>query len=269
MADLQYIRDGLARLRTESVDYATTLADLTDDQWDLDVPACPGWNVRYLTAHLIRGAESYQTAIERGLEGNLERVGTPEDRKRRTDELAAEDRHDMLDTFVENCASFERTIHDISESQLDTLGAHAYGPRTVTWFIQQRFAEVAFHRADLAAALGQASKLDAESARWLLPMLVESNLAMLFRRDAGASGSIALVATDAPDLRWHLEFGPTGLSASVGASSARTVLSAGAADLADLLYNRTSLSALEDAALVSVEGDRSAVESLINALKGP
>src|SRR5918999_1028927 len=59
---------------------------------------------------------------------------------------------------------FEREFGALQPEQLNTLGAHPYGPRPARWFVDQRLAEVAFHRWDLHRSLGRPAQLDRATA---------------------------------------------------------------------------------------------------------
>ena len=207
MADAARVREALRLHAQEGEAFASELAALSEDEWETP-STCPPWTVRLLAAHVARQVDSYIYSVEQGLRGE---EGVPEPRDQRARimaEIAARGSAGIVAYLRETNDKFTRWFGDLSPEQLATTGPHSHGPRTAAWFIDMRLAEMAFHRADLHQSLGKDGELDQETARFLLPMLLEMNIPAIVRRDkTGGEGTYALAVRGEPGAAWTLAFG--------------------------------------------------------------
>src|SRR3954447_16039955 len=172
MPDAGHVRDALQLLRRESDHFVADLAALGTADWDRPT-TCPPWTIRQLAGHVVRQVGSYVRRVEQALSGQ---PGEPESRDARAQEMnriAALDPPAILGELRETNDRFETFFGALTPDQLGALGPHSHGPRSAAWFVDMRLAEVAFHRLDLERSLGQQTDLDQQTARALLPMLLE------------------------------------------------------------------------------------------------
>jgi uncharacterized protein (TIGR03083 family) len=261
-------RAGLAHAREYTDRYIRQLREAGEQAWER-ATNCPPWDVRMLSAHVVRSAEAFATALERGARGVLEPAMTPEQRQRNTEEIAAEGRDRVLERLRESASRFERQIMDLFPDRLDTLGAHSYGPRSATWFVQQRLAELAFHLWDLRVSLGLGAEFDDTVARWLLPMLAEANLPSVYARAPREAGAFGLAVEGDSELAWTLRPGPTELAVTRGLRDAEVTIHGDAAALALLVYGRVPLDQLEAEGRVRISGDRALASRFSETFRGP
>jgi SCP-2 sterol transfer family len=133
-----------------------------------------------------------------------------------------------------------------------------------------RLAEMAFHRMDLERSLGRDADLDQETARFLLPMLLELNVPAIVARDkTGGEGAYALTVRGEPGAVWRLAFRPGGLDVTSGAGDADATFEADAAAIARMMYGRVTWQDLERYGRLSVSGSREAAERFHTLFKGP
>ncbi len=268
MIDPAQVQAGLSRLQGETEQFDRIVAGLDAAGWATPTNL-PGWDVKLLTAHLVRGAEAYITAIENGRRGELERRPTAEDRIRRMNELAALGPADLLTAFRDRAGAFEALVKGLMPDRLDVLGAHFYGPRTVGWFVDQRLAELFFHGWDLRTALQWSNDLDEDTARHVLPMLLESNVPTIANGTPAWAGALGIAVHGSPDLQWTVMMGPDAIAVHRGIAGEITELWGNAAALALLVYDRESLDALAQRGALEIHGKRSVVEQFLNALTAP
>ena len=123
----------------------------------------------------------------------------------------------------------------------------------------------------LERSLGQDADLDQETARFLLPTLIELNVPAVVRRDkTGGEGTYSLAVRGEPSAAWRLAFAPGALDVTVGpAADVDASFEADPAALALLLYARTPWQDLEKAGRLSTSGSREAAERFQTLFKGP
>jgi uncharacterized protein (TIGR03083 family) len=276
MAADEQIRVGLGYVREQTDRFVHELQAMGEDAWR-GATNCPPWDVQTLAAHVARSAESFTTALERGRRGILEPALSKDARLKRVHDIAAQGPQGVLKTLKETADSFEELVASLDPQ---TPGIHVYGPRSATWFVQQRLAEVVFHLWDLRVSLGLTPELDETVARWLLPMLVESNLPAAYGQarggdtappsaesdvaavgtsDEGSLPALSLVVEGAPDLAWTLRPGLRELSVAKGIEGTVTIRGDAAA-LALLVYGRQKLADLGAEGRLAVIGDRTLAE---------
>ncbi len=257
---LRYLADLTARVHAE-------LAALPAESWD--APSnCPPWPVRRLAAHLVENALFVQENVEHGVAGRTEPAVTREARAARVEALAAGAPAELLAALDRYSADLAGLFHRLSADELERICYHPAGNRSARWYAQQRLAEVAFHRWDLLCSVGQPAALDEEIARFLLPMLVESNLPRIYARGPKGSARLALGVAEAPDLHWGLTATPEALEVRRGARETEATLVGPAAVLGLLIYGRARLDEEIAAERVRVEGDREAAERFLSLLPG-
>jgi len=267
VSEVGYVREGLAHTREYVDRFIAELRRLDAPSWRR-LTNCPPWDVQTLAAHVARSAEAYTQALERGSRGIMEPALTPEQRARRQQEIAAQPQGQIMEYLDEAQRQLEQVVEGLLPDRIETQGMHVYGPRDVTWFVQQRLAELAFHLWDLRVSLGLGREFDEDTARWLLPMLVESNLPVLYALAPNPVGAFGLAVEGAPDLAWRLEAGPERMTVQPGVT-APAVIAADAASLALLIYGRARLNELEREGRVRVTGDRAPVDRFWETFRGP
>ncbi|HLI25991.1 MAG TPA: maleylpyruvate isomerase family mycothiol-dependent enzyme [Chloroflexota bacterium] len=257
---LRLLADLTARVRAE-------LAALPAAAWD--APSnCPPWPVRRLAAHLVENALFVRENVERGVAGSQEPAVTREERAARVEALAAAPPAELLAALDRYSADLAALFERLSADELERICYHPAGNRSARWYAQQRLAEVAFHRWDLLRSVGQETALDDAVARFLLPMLVESNLPRIYARGPKGHARLTLAATDAPALRWTLTATPEGLAVQPGDDAAEATLLGPAAHLALLIYGRARLPDELAAGRIRVEGDQAVAERFFALLPG-
>lgn len=121
------------RLRLEPI-----LSDLDDAAWDTPVPACPGWRVRDVLAHLVG-------IIEDAVAGKLSGPPPPELTAEEVDRHRADDPAELLRTWTAMAPFFEEAI-----------GQGARWPA---------FLDVLSHEHDIRSALGLGGERDHPDVR--------------------------------------------------------------------------------------------------------
>ncbi len=261
--------EGLRRLRAESDAVCGEIAQLGADDWDRPTN-CDPWTLRVLVAHVVRGGESYLTSLERGRRGNLEPALTREQRAQRMQEIAAQPTDKIVSDLRAMTDLFEREFRALIPDQLDVLAMHPYGPRPARWFIEQRLAEVAFHRWDFHHSLGRAASLDEDTAAYLLPLLFGKNLPVMMGSDGPRGEGSFKFAVRGSRQAWQAVAGPGSMTVSRDAGSAVDVTMEGdAASLALLIYGRHTLAELDRSGKITVSGNRELAGRFNEIFRGP
>jgi uncharacterized protein (TIGR03083 family) len=270
MADTARVGEALRLHRREGDAFVADLAALDQAAWETP-STCPPWTVRLLAAHVARQVDSYIRSVELGLRGE---VGQPESREARAQimaEIAARPTAGIVEYLKTTNDRFNAWFGDLSPEQLDTKGPHSHGPRSAAWFIEMRVAEMAFHRLDLEQSLGQKdAELDQETARFLLPTLLELNVPAIVNRDkTGGDGTYALAVKGEPGAVWRLAFRPGGLDVTPGTGDADATFEADAAAIARMMYGRVTWQELRRAGRLTMRGDAETAERFHALFKGP
>jgi hypothetical protein len=203
--------------------------------------------------------------------------GQPESREARAKimaDIAARPTAGIVEYLRSTNAHFNRWFGDLTPEQLAITGPHSHGPRSAVWFIEMRLAELAFHRNDLELSLGQKdADLGQETARFLLPMLLELNVPAIVNRDkTGGNGTFALKVKGEPDAVWRLAFRPGRLDVTSGASAATgadAAFETDAAAIARMMYGRVTWQELQQAGRLTMSGDAEAAARFHSLFKGP
>jgi predicted lipid carrier protein YhbT len=129
---------------------------------------------------------------------------------------------------------------------------------------------MAFHRLDLEGSLGRETDLDPETARHLLPMLLELNVPAVVNRDkTGGDGTYVVAVAGDPEAVWQLQFKPGSLTVTRGVADGDVRFEGDTAALARLVYGRSRWPELEQAGRLTVTGDRAAAGRFHTLFKGP
>ena len=247
MADLARVREGLRLHAREGDLFVADLEALDADQWDLPTN-CPPWLVRTLAAHVARQVESYIGNIEPGLRGESVEPESREKRTNRMNEIAAWETPAIISMLRETNTHFNTWFGSLTPEQLDIVGPHSHGPRTAAWFIDMRLSEMAFHRMDLEGSLGWETDLDPETARHLLPMLLELNVPAVVNRDkTGGEGTYVIAVKGEPVGRLAVGVHTRRVDGDSRRSDGDTRFEGDAAALAQLVYGRSTWPELEKA----------------------
>jgi uncharacterized protein (TIGR03083 family) len=218
---------------------------------DVDIPTCPGWDMRELVRHLI---EIHLWAAAH--------VAQPHD-KPWVDDLAE------LAEFWPDLAVFWPEDDDLVRWYLDTnanlvdalesapLDVDSFtflpAPSPLAMWARRQAHETAVHRFDAENAAGIASRFDPVFASDGIDELL---MAFSPRRDefpVESARTMVVHATDTDD-RWHVTLAPDGITTIRGDGPADVTLTGNAADLYLVLWNRA-----EDSS-VTVTGDRELLE---------
>jgi uncharacterized protein (TIGR03083 family) len=223
-------RDG--ELLTETV----AKADL-----EAPVPTCPGWSVRELAQHM----------------GMVHRWATAYVRDARPEQIPDEHEETVWGPMPDDAAlvGWLRTGHAALVASLSTatedLACWSFlpAPSPLAFWARRQAHETAIHRADGQTAIGSVDGWPVEFAADGIDEL----LFYFYGRRSGQvrhdlARSLALRATDV-DLGRTLHIGPEGLSVQREAGQADCTITAPAADLYLLLWNR------RDVAGLAVDGD--------------
>lgn len=270
MADIARVREGLRLHRLEGDRFIADLEALAPEQWNIPTN-CPPWLVRTLAGHVARQVESYTGYIKPGLRGETAEPESREARTNRMNQIAAWEPSAIIGMLRETNSEFNQFFEDLTPEQLDIEGPHSHGMRPAAWFIDMRLAEMAFHRLDLEQSLGHAdADLDSETARYLLPMLLEINVPAVVNRDkTGGNGTFVLGVRGEPSAVWQMAFEPGSLTVTPGAGAGDARFDGDPAALAKLVYGRATWAELEQTGRLTVSGDRAAAERFHACFKGP
>jgi uncharacterized protein (TIGR03083 family) len=122
---------------------------------DAAVPTCPGWSVKDLLDHCLRGDEWARTIVEHGKEGNTDRVlpGEPDPAL-------------QGDALVESFRAGARSLVDALGSVTPDTPVWTFSStnRTASFWQRRRSQETSVHRFDAEATAGTPSPIDAALA---------------------------------------------------------------------------------------------------------
>lgn len=213
---------------------------------DLEIPSCPGWNMRDLVRHLI---EIHLWAAAH--------IAQPHD-KPWVDDLAelAEFWPDLAvfwpedDDLVKWYLDTNANLVDALESAPPDVDAFTFlpAPSPLAMWARRQAHETAVHRFDAENGAGIASRFDPVFASDGIDELL---MAFSPRRDefpVESARTMVVHATDTDD-RWHVTMAPDGITTVSGNGPADVTLSGDASDLYLALWNRN-----EDSG-ITVTGD--------------
>jgi uncharacterized protein (TIGR03083 family) len=269
MAAHPEVAESIRHLRDESGRMRDELAGLSADEWNA-ASNCPPWPVRRLVAHIVENAQFIRTNVERGVAGTLEPGLSREEREQRLAVLAETPPAEVAAQLDSATADLEGVLDRLSADELERICYHPAGNRPARWYAQQRLAEVAFHRWDVGHSLGRDATLDEGVARFLLPMLMESNMPRVYPRGPKGQGRLRLQVEGAPELSWLcVADGETLQVQRGGAGETEATITAPAGTLALLIYGRGDLREAERQGRAHIEGDRAVAERFKSIFPGP
>lgn len=211
------------------------------------VPACPGWDLAALGAHVGRG-DRWAAKIVR------DRADSP------VDPRSVPDGKPGADSAAWLASSPVLLLEAVAETGPDTPVWTFTGPRPASWWIRRRLHESLVHRADAALALG----LPFDVAPALAADGVSEWLSLLAARPADEAlldgdATIHLHATDdlGPAGEWMVRGGAEGLEWEHGHGKGAVAVRGAAADLLLVLLRRLPPTAVE------VHGDRAALDAFL------
>ncbi len=239
-------------VRMVTVDYIRYVASEGDrfaaaaDTGDLDVEisACEGWDMRALVRHLglihlwAAGHVAYPT------DDWLDADDIP-DMARYWPELGATwpDDADLVEWYGRTKENLVRVL----ESAPPDLQCFSFlpAPTPVTMWSRRQASEIAIHRFDAENARGIASHFDPEFATDMLDELLTGFAPRPGSSNEIASDRVLHVHADDVDEHWYLTIGSEGIETSRDGGAADLTVTATAAELYLLMWNRTDESTVE------------------------
>jgi uncharacterized protein (TIGR03083 family) len=213
-----------------------------DTSWDLAVPACPGWDVGTVLAH-VGGVHRWATA-------NL----TTGRARRRDLPPPPTERPALLAWYREGLTALVETAGRVDPTaEVWTFGAS--GERRGAWWVRRMAQETAMHHRDAEVAAGaDVGPLDADQAVAGIDEYLADFLPRLPpEAAAGLTGTLHLHVTDG-DGEWLVDLADLGAPVRHEHAKADTAVRGPASDLLLWLWNRQAPRAL------TVFGDSAIVE---------
>jgi uncharacterized protein (TIGR03083 family) len=203
-------RRSLDLLRPEVLALSDEIAALSPAQWDQD-SNCGGWKIADLAAHAVRNGDSVLRFVKGALADDDTPVFGP---------AAAARQAEVKGMGPAGAAALQRSqvdelmdlVQTLDEAQLNKLGKHPIGPRTIAWMCNQRLVEVAVHRWDLQRSLGQERPMEAGLSSYLLAFMLDPELPSLLARPAaeGAAAETFRLTSTGDGTTWRVTAGPEG-----------------------------------------------------------
>jgi uncharacterized protein (TIGR03083 family) len=221
---------------------------------DVDIPACAGWDMRALVRHLglIHLWAAGSVAFTR--DDWLDADDIP-DMARYWPELGAAwpDDADLVSWYRETNANLVRVLESAPADH--ECFSFLPAPTPVTMWARRQASEIAIHRFDAEQARGVPSHFEPEFASDMLDELLSG-----FAPRPSASGIgidtdrvLHVHACDVDD-HWFLTIGPNGIETSRDGGTADLTVTATAAQLYLLMWNR------EDGSAVDLRGDTELID---------
>jgi uncharacterized protein (TIGR03083 family) len=225
---------------------------------DVDVPACPGWDMRELLRHL--GMIHLWAA---GHVAQLQDVSWGDDLAEFTEfwgDLAVfwPDDERLIEWYLETNANLVQTL----ESAPPDVEAWTFlpAPSPLAMWARRQAHETAVHRFDAEDAAGIPTRFDPGFASDGIDELLAGFAPRKSEFPVEGERTMAVHATDTDD-RWHLTLAPTGITTSRGDENADVVLAGDASDLYLMLWNRGQHPS------VTVTGDREVLATWHNNMR--
>jgi uncharacterized protein (TIGR03083 family) len=268
MAAHPEVDESIRRTRAVSQRLRAEVLNLPPEAWDTPTN-CPPWPVRRLVAHMVENGNFVRGNVEGGIAGRLELSESQEQRAARLQRIAAAPPAEVAATLDQITADLEATLERLSADQLEALCFHPAGNRPARWYAVQRLIELTMHYWDLDRSLGRDATIDEDVARFVLPVILESNLPRTYQRGPKGEGRVRLVVEGAPQQSWLLTATPEALRVERGGDGADLTVTAPAALLALMVYGRASPLEAEGQGRARVEGDRALAERFTTIFPGP
>jgi uncharacterized protein (TIGR03083 family) len=218
---------------------------------DVDIPTCPGWNMRDLVRHLSE-IHLWAGAIVAQRTTKL----WPDDISEHTEswpDLAVfwPNDDDLTGWYLDTNANLVRSL----ESAPPDLDAPTFlpAPSPRAMWARRQAHETAVHRFDAENAVGTAAGFDPVFAADGIDELL-AGFAPRRNEFPIASPQAMVVHAEDTDDRWHVTIGPDGISTRRGDGPADVTLSGEASDLYLVLWNRGGDSR------ISISGNRELVD---------
>jgi uncharacterized protein (TIGR03083 family) len=219
---------------------------------DVDIPTCPGWDMRELLRHL---SEIHLWAA--GLVAQRTTKLWPDDISEHADswpDLAVfwPDDDKLIDWYLDTNANLVQAL----ESAPQDLDCPTFlpAPSPLAMWARRQAHETAVHRFDAQNAAGSPSGFDPVFAADGIDELL-SGFAPRRNEFPIANDQTMVVHAGDTDDRWHLTIGPEGIATDRGDGSADVTLGGDASDLYLVLWNR-----VEDSR-ITISGDSELVDT--------
>ena len=268
MAAHPEVDESIRRTRAISQRLRAEVLNLPPEAWDTPTN-CPPWPVRRLVAHMVENANFIRGNVEGGVAGRPEPTESQEQRVARLQHIAAAPPAEVAAILDQSTTDLETTLERLSPDQLEAICWHPAGNRPARWYAVQRLIELSMHYWDLDRSLGREAAIDEGAARFILPVILESNLPRTYQRGPKGEGRVRLVVQDAPQQSWLLTATPEELRVERGGDGADLTITAPAAVLALLVYGRAGPLEAEAQGRARLEGDRVLAERLTTIFPGP
>ena len=173
---------------------------------DLPVPACPGWTVRDVVAHLVGLAADVTTSRVDGYAGSAWTA-------RQVEERSSCEMSDLFDEWERVLPQFLAINRDLAASDLPDTIDHVLGPVPKTSFESAFHVDLLHHEHDLLGAAGTPRRgpLPADIAA------MRSQLANVRLRFAADGLPTLLISPTDTDRSWHIGTGTPAASVSARA----------------------------------------------------
>lgn len=223
------------------MDYAAALTGqnqklaelLTDADWSVPVPTCPGWTLLQLLRHVGRGdrwaAQIITDRADTSLDPRLVKDGKP-----------PADAPGAIGWLSQSPRILLAAVQDIGPgTEVSTFT----GPKPAGWWTRRRLHEATVHRADAAISLGAPYELPARLAadgisEWLERLADEQALGRPGSLPAGATLALRATDQDLTENTWTVLGTPTGVRWHGGPAGADLTVSGPATDLLLALLRR-------------------------------
>jgi uncharacterized protein (TIGR03083 family) len=268
MAAHPQVDESIRRTHAISQRLRAEVLELPPGAWDTPTN-CPPWPVRRLVAHMVENGNFIRGNVESGVAGRLEPTESQEQRVARLQHLAAAPPAEVAAIIDQITADLEATLERLSADELEALCWHPAGNRPARWYAVQRLIELTMHYWDLDLSLGRDAAIDEEAARFILPVILESNVPRTYQRGPKGEGRVRLVVEDAPQQSWLLTATPEELRVERGGDGADLTITAPAGMLALMVYGRANPIEAEAQGRARLEGDRALAERLTTIFPGP
>jgi uncharacterized protein (TIGR03083 family) len=206
---------------------------LTDADWSVPVPTCPGWTLLQLLRHVGRGdrwaAQIITDRADTSLDPRLVKDGKPP--------------ADAPGAIRWLSQSPRILLAAVQETGPGTEVSTFNGPKPAAWWTRRRLHEATVHRADAAISLGAPYELPARLAadgisEWLERLADEQALGRPASLPAGASLALRATDQDLTENTWTVLGTPTGVRWHGGPAGADLTVSGPATDLLLALLRR-------------------------------
>jgi uncharacterized protein (TIGR03083 family) len=191
------------------------------------VPACPGWDVSRLLAHVATTHRWAERIVRERLGERPERVDVPVE--------------DSLSSFEAGVAQLVATLR---ATPPDTPAWTLYGPHEVAFWARRQAHETTIHRVDTEQATGSVSPIDPAVAIDGVDEIVRDLAPRVASRGSSPGGTVHLHATDVEG-EWLVRFLDSALEVESGHAKGDAAVRGSAADLYLWLWGRNDGSTLE------------------------